>query len=29
VVAGAVILVSGLIAWVTLSPQRRGPELEA
>jgi EmrB/QacA subfamily drug resistance transporter len=28
VVAGAVILVSGLIAWVTLSPTRRGPELE-
>ncbi len=29
VVAGAVILVSGLIAWITLAPGRRGPELES
>lgn len=29
VVAGVVILGSGLIAWVTLDPARRGPEIEA
>ncbi len=29
VVAGVVILVSGLIAWVTLAPGRRRPELES
>jgi hypothetical protein len=28
VVAGAVILASGLIAWITLAPGRREPEPE-